>query len=120
MIVQPAVLVLGAGASKAYGFPTGPELADQVVRELASAANHSDISTSTTFAQTLASFNSPDVKPELYAPFVEAFHVSSCSSLDEFVQSKGNGRFLPLVKAATIAQLPNFEKDDALTPGRGD
>ena len=34
MITKPTVLVLGAGASMAYGFPSGIELRDNILMEL--------------------------------------------------------------------------------------
>ena len=43
MITRPTVLVLGAGASKPYGFPTGREIADQIIGALLYPALRTDM-----------------------------------------------------------------------------
>ena len=120
MITKPTVFILGAGASKPYGFPTGPELAGRVIDRLARTNGPDGVFENTEFSSSLALFNNPAVTPVYYPAFVRAFRLSSCGSLDEFVQSKGNRRFLPLVKAATIVLLPEFEQDEMLVPQSGD
>jgi len=116
MIVKPTVFVLGAGASVPYGFPTGPELADEVCRHFEDMAPPGHPFRDTEFSLALmGAFNDHGVSIPLIQQFAPAFRLAGCDSLDEFVQPPGNRRFLNLVKAAIITTLLRREEDGRLT-----
>lgn len=103
MIVRPTVLVLGAGASMPYGFPSGAELADRVLLELRRGE---------AFGKLLN--ERYGVHDLTIRDFIEAFPRSGCDTLDEFVESPGNRKYLLLVKAAIVEDLIGRESDQSL------
>lgn len=116
MIVKPTVFILGAGASAPYGFPTGPELADQVCRDFDDMAPPGYPFRDTEFSRALLeAFNDHGVSIPVIQQFAPAFRLAGCESLDEFVQPAGNRRFLQTVKAAIITKLLLREEDGRLT-----
>jgi len=109
VITKTTVFVLGAGASQPYGFPTGASLANEVCAKL------SERDPGTEFKMALRrEFEIQESPP--FDTFVPAFRESGCATLDEFVQSKKNRQFLPLVKAATIEVLIKYEQERKLHP----
>ena len=107
MITKPTVFVLGAGASQPYGFPSGEVLVRLVCERLPANNLNGPFATSLRAA-------CPDLDAREFQDFTPRFIDSGCESLDAFVQSKGNSRFLKLVKAAMISTLIPYEHDDAL------
>ena len=105
MITKPTVLVLGAGASKPYGFPTGAELAASVHRKLTEAG---------AFVEGLKYVHS--IGHDEISSFIDRFPQSGCETLDEFMETEGNKPYLPLVKTAIVAELVACERDDKLVP----
>jgi hypothetical protein len=112
MIKKPTVLVLGAGASCAYGFPTGADLAVRVIREFSTKGFRDAIE----HLWRLKSPNTYASDRHLVERFTTAFDESGCLTLDEFVLARGNRRYLPLVKAAMIVWLVGREDDRSLLP----
>jgi hypothetical protein len=114
VITKETVFVLGAGASTCYGFPTGAALADRIIHKLRKPQDD--------FGRQIGITFSPikEFPIKLLSTFPGAFIESGCSSLDEFVQSVGNRRFLPLVKAAMILELIACERPDKLFPDAGE
>lgn len=109
MITTPTVLVLGAGASCPYGFPTAKELKNRICEV----------------------FSNPDVISRLakgldrssdqFVEFREAFWKSSTSSVDAFLE--GRPEFLDVGKLAIAYCLIPFENEPDLyspPPGDGD
>jgi len=115
MIVKPTVLVLGAGASQPYGFPTGPRLARLVCNKLEEAAPASGDTIDTPFSRALLStYLKQGFSHAFFREFWMAFRYSGCAGLDEFVQPQGNRRFLDLAKAGMIELLVAQEIDQNL------
>ena len=97
MIERSVVLVLGAGASKPYGFPLGSEL------------RHWAISSNRRITEALARFEFPNGQID---EFVEALRMSGCTSVDEFVE--GRSEFLNIGKAAMASHLIRLENHSKL------
>ena len=87
MIKQKTVFVLGAGASKPYGFPTGGELRNFALSRMTREGWTKHLSE--------LGFKQPKV-----AAFVEAFRESPPSSLDLFVEHRPTD--VRLAKAAIV------------------
>lgn len=87
MIRSPTVLVLGAGASKPYGYPLGSELVDRIVSLTGQQGGFSQLFD-----------NEYDV-----ASFHERFRRSDPSSIDDFLES--NPDLAPLGKLAIASAL---------------
>jgi hypothetical protein len=118
VIVEPTVLVLGAGASMPYGFPSGPKLADQVSKACVASGKPGERFVDTPFSlEIFSSFSVAEpIQPKLLQAFYPAFKMSRCASLDEFVQPAGNRQFLTLIKAAMSIHLVKREQDELLFP----
>ncbi len=114
MITKPTVLILGAGASAPYGFPTGPALAADVVEKLNVSAPDGQYQPTTFILGLSRRIPSLSLNPEMAQAFGPAFRWSGCQSLDEFVQPAGNRQYLPLVKASMAMILASKESDRAL------
>jgi len=111
MIDIPTTLVLGAGASKPYGFPTGEELGRQVLGLLAD-------TTSASF-RLLSSIRdiAPDSVKDQFDPltiirFRDAFSRSGQLSVDAFLEHRQD--FLAVGKAAIAQVLIPLERPDAV------
>ena len=104
MIKTLTVLVLGAGASKPFGFPTGQELLKLITHQLLLFTPEQ-----TTLGQTLLAcgFPAPDI-----LRFASALHLSQRKSVDAFLEFRSE--FLDVGKAAMIAALIPYEKPDTL------
>jgi hypothetical protein len=117
MISKPTVLVLGAGASVPYGFPTGIKLAQWACRECEAVRLKDGRFNDTKFSRAVfGGFPRRGLGHDLLSDFGSVFRDSACTSLDAFVETTGNHRFLPLVKAAIITRLVQCERDDRLFP----
>lgn len=78
MITEPTVLVLGAGASKPYGFPSGKELKDLVCKRL-----YYDLATE--FKQPGKTLMEIGFTKEEIQTFRDALYFSGRSSVDAFL-----------------------------------
>ena len=92
MIEKRTVLVLGAGASKPYGFPTGREL----IREIAAGLKN----TGSEVAQLLSAHGH---EPSELAKFSDALLDSAQPSVDVFLENRAE--YLEAGKAAIAAAL---------------
>lgn len=101
MIEKWTVLVLGAGASHDYGFPTGRNLLRLILSDLDTAGWHKD---------TLHQLGFED--PEMTS-FREELSSSGQGSVDEFVESRQE--YLALGKAAIASRLVPQERPDMVT-----
>ena len=101
MITQPTVVVLGAGASCPYGFPSAFQIVDQVCREVSEAGRVTD---------TLQRCGFPPAQIE---DFLHRVKNSGRSSIDAFLQRHSADHSLRLMgKIAVVTQL--HENDPAL------
>ena len=79
MISRPTVLVLGAGASAPYGFPTAREL-----KQLICGAFVKDSVATRTLHE------GSEIPMNLFIEFRDAFHRSGQSSVDAFLEHRRN------------------------------
>jgi hypothetical protein len=105
MIERPTVLVLGAGASKPYGFPTGEELLRQIV---AIPKRPIPPNAGTALRQVLRECGFED---QLITDFVDELNRSGRKSVDAFLEHRPE--FEKIGKAAMIAAL--IPKEDPAT-----
>src|SRR5207245_10187881 len=98
VIHRPTVLVLGAGASKPYGFPTALELLAPVY-----ASVHSDSALKT--ALGACGFKGDDI-----AAFCRRLRDSGQYSIDSFIEREP--RYLDIGKAAIAFQLLHHEHNN--------
>jgi hypothetical protein len=116
LIVKPTVFVLGAGASRPYGFPVGSALAEKVCSLMPRGVGSPDDLRGLTWIQGWNLGGADEFSHPLALELPRRFRESGCVTLDEFVEAKGNHRFLPLVKAGIIQVLLSHESDSALFP----
>ena len=100
---QHVVLVLGAGASQAYGFPLGRPLSDSIRSGLANERH-----------PLQRSSRNVGFDDTLVTEFSREFRDSGRYSIDAFLQSRPE--YLELGKFAIAATLVPFEHDDNLFP----
>lgn len=114
VITIPTVLVLGAGASYPYGFPTGKGLKDLICDAFSS--------TEAIATQMLSCLNPEGTRfaPDEFFQFREAFLKSGQPSVDAFLERRPN--FLGVGKLAIAFCLMRFENEQNLyypDPSRG-
>jgi hypothetical protein len=97
----PTVLVLGAGASKSFNFPTGIELSELVSLHLR--PGHGAFNTLVQFGH----FSEEDIRQ-----FREAFVFSGKNSVDAFLEHRSD--LILIGKAATAAILIGYEDRENL------
>src|SRR6266487_1140334 len=102
VITIPTVLVLGAGASYPYGFPTAKELKKRICEEF---------SNPNTAASRLLG-EGASYSPEDFFNFKEAFLKSGQPSVDAFLEWRPN--FLDIGKLAIAYCLIPFEDESKL------
>src|SRR5688572_12345274 len=102
MIRDKTIFVLGAGASKPYGYFTGAELRSNICKRLASM--NSDI-------YGLLRFAGGD--PDLAEEFGKAFHFSKVESIDSFVAK--NKKYERIAKAMIAYELLPHENPGNLS-----
>jgi len=120
MITRRTVLVLGAGASEPYGFPVGASLArliSQQATQLGEALQRGTGHPLRDIALPMVLNGALDIVQ--VRAFPKAFRESSCSTVDEFVEARGNHRFLTFVKLATVHVLTQHERMETLFPDAG-
>jgi hypothetical protein len=99
MITTPTVLVLGAGASSPYGFPTAKELEELICEKFKSPETRASV--------VLSSIESPYSAKQFFE-FREAF-LRSPQSIDAFLQRRPE--FLEVGKLAIAYCLIPFENE---------
>jgi len=105
MIRAQTVLILGAGASAPYGFPTGRELLINVVEQLRNQGG---------FLQTMLSplrFSVPEL-----TRFAQELEGSMQPSVDAFIENRPE--FVDMGKAAILGTLIPYENPTRLARGR--
>lgn len=100
MITKPTVLILGAGASAPYGFPTGRSLLLEITGELATGADGP-------LRHNLAAFSVEEI-----TEFQADLLYSNQPSVDAFLESRPI--FTELGKTAIAIRLIGYERLDAL------
>jgi len=106
MIDTPTVLILGAGASKPYGYPLGSELKDKVIHSLdAMVENESG------WVDEL------DINPFLVKDFTKKFKDSKRPSIDSFL-AKQKEEFTEIGKIAIVDAISKCEKPEIVDPKR--
>lgn len=99
MIKKPTVLVLGAGASRPYGLPTGLELKDMTIQELRS--------TSGDGLRQRLSEHGHELK--IIDEFCNRLIGSRKQSIDAFVEVKQNHKFLKIAQLSITFILSTLE-----------
>jgi len=100
MIKTPTVLILGAGASMPYYFPSGEELFYAIYNNLKNGPNKRAL---------LISLGFPE---DLTWGFINSLFASGKSSVDEFLEHRPE--FLDVGKAAIALELIKYENEDHL------
>ncbi len=108
MIKAPTVFVLGAGASKPYGFPLGQQLLDTVANELKRGTNGA-------FEVSMRALGHDG---QLVKEFGQCLAVCGRSSIDAFLETRRE--FLAVGKAAIARALLVYEGDQHLSGGGQD
>ena len=101
MIAKQTVFVLGAGASRPYGFPTGDEIANRILDELRHGHN--------TLLTELAQY---DCDADRTGEFFAAFRNSGHFSLDAFIQHRTE--FRDIAKILMASWLMRNEDEETL------
>ena len=104
MIKRPTVLVLGAGASKPYNYPTGQELLRALVRDL---ANPSESPVGKMLYELGVGF-------PIAASFSDELARSESPSVDAFLECRDEKEYLEIGKLAMTIKLWQYERKDAL------
>src|SRR5690242_16143651 len=97
MIEKQTVLILGAGASIDFGFPSGKQLVRAII-ERGSAGME---------GKPILEFG---FTSEQVGAFGEALRRSACSSVDEFLETRTD--LIPIGKMAIASALMRFEQWD--------
>lgn len=96
MIEEKTVLILGAGASKPYGFPLAYELRDEIVKD-------------DPYATQSRFLNELNYDEEAYLDFKEDLAHSGYSSVDAFLENRN--KWLDIGKYAIAFNLLTYEKN---------
>lgn len=108
MIEVPTVLILGAGASKPYGFPLGIELKDNIISNLGKMADNNS-----------GWASEPKFDEDLVFLFIDKFAMSTRSSIDSFLAYHEDD-FKEIGKIAIVDAISKCENDNKLHPGDDD
>lgn len=103
MISKPTILILGAGASKPYGFPTGPELKQIILENLTS--NN---------PQWFEALDAQNVDKSFASRFAAQFMRSGRITIDSFLSF--HSEFIPVGKICIALALIPFEEQNRLHP----
>jgi hypothetical protein len=106
MIENPTTLILGAGASMDFGYPSGRDLKDKVVKMIASPNNDA--------YRSLQKLGFDDY---LIKSFQEGLQRSGRPSVDAFLEHRPE--FIEVGKAAMAVELMSYENINALFPTGG-
>lgn len=108
MIERPTVLILGAGASKPYGFPSGEELMQEILEKIRP-------NSAKELFRALLKFG---FKPEDIDDFYTGLKHSRKFSVDEFLEHRPE--FMKIGKIAITLTLSTYEKKDELFEQKSD
>ncbi len=108
MIEKPTVLILGAGASKPYGFPSGEELMLEILEDIRP-------NSGSELFRTLLRF---DFKPRDIDDFYTGLKHARKFSVDEFLERQPE--FMEIGKTAITLKLSIYEKEDELFEPKSD
>ncbi len=99
MIEKKTVLVLGAGASKAFGFPIGKDLKNEIYLTLKNRSNKvlNDLTT-----------------PIVLRHFIKRLQYSPEESIDAFLEHEKDNNIIEFGKMAIAAVLLPYEKEETL------
>ncbi len=106
MIEVETVLIVGAGASCPYGFPTGERLRTEIIRLVETASVNS------TNKNGLHKFIERNSEPHLLRGFAHDFARSPRNSIDIFIE--GRPEFAEVGKLAIAATLCGYEREKEL------
>lgn len=101
MITSPTVLVLGAGASKPYGYPLGQELVNKIIVD---ALNPNSL-----LCRTVGLLSFPDV---FFKNLGNDLKTSARPSIDAFLESRTD--HIPLGQLAIAFELLGYEKKETI------
>ena len=99
MITRPTVLILGAGASMPFGFPSGLELIDRICER----ARGSD-------QQIIDVLDILNIKGDILGAFSNELRLAAPSSIDEFLENRQD--YLEIGKALIAVVIA--ESEDSL------
>ena len=109
MIATPTTLVLGAGTSMGYGFPSGEKLKGDICELFGDEANEAN--------QRLSQGNDHLFHPRDFADFANALRQSGLLSVDAFIER--NPRYEGTGAMAIAHCLITYEDHERLFPKRG-
>lgn len=115
MITTPTVLILGAGASKSYGFPTGEELKREICEEL-NADNIKSLILTLGEYDIRGALCQAGFAKQLIQQFRDKLARSPRSSVDAFLEHQPE--YVQVGKAAMAAVLLTHENDRTLFESR--
>jgi len=107
MIRSPTVLILGAGASAPFGFPSGRELVIQICQDLSAGVVHK-------LKLQLLDYGYDD---KLIESFRNELYLSMQPSVDAFLEQRSE--FVEIGKAAIACALIPHEEESGLGRGKG-
>ena len=105
MIKRPTTLILGAGASVPFGFPSGEKLRNDVLSRL----NPGNV---ISYGETLQLFYKLDFGEDILKAFTAALLRSGKLSVDSFLEHRPE--FIPIGKAAIALELIRYENENNL------
>jgi hypothetical protein len=101
MFLDPTVLVLGAGASIPYGYPSANDLR----KKMLSPTSNQD---------SVREFDRAGIGRTFLANFCETFHKSKRSSIDQFLSITPNPMYKKIGKLLIAEQLLECESEERL------
>jgi len=104
MIDDKTVLILGAGASKPYGFPLGGELRDDVIK----------ISQDKVGFESIKMLQGTDFEIDFFDSFINNLSKSDFSSVDAFLENRAN--WVEVGKLSIAYKLILYERNLKLFP----
>lgn len=111
MITKNTLFILGAGASRPFGYPTGKELREMILKNL-SYPPHSEN------AKRYSLFSELGFDEKKISKFIEAFLKSTLYSIDTFLEKRSE--FLEIGKVAIADVLIPYENENRLFSINGD
>ncbi len=130
MIETPTVFILGAGASKPYGYPTGNELITQLCKDLDWEPPRISQSTSNPVTTVKTEIQHPESKTfrrikevgfleGQIKEFRDALYYSGLSSIDEFLEHRAEKYFHDIgVLSIAMSLIPKESTEDLLDPSK--
>lgn len=103
MITTPTLFILGAGASKPYGYPTGKELRRQIIQNFSSDLNSLESHDFSTICDM-----PKRVIRDIAESFIRKFNLSDTQSVDLFLSR--NSEYEIVGKMAIVMEIAKAEK----------